>query len=258
LYAFSVRNIAKYSAAVIQRKAHERHDWEILSELAGRLFVPPPLHTAASRCLRAFTPERLVNALLRIGPYGLSLGVLRRSPHGLDLGALQPGCLTAQLESADQYVDIAPASFVSQARALLAAEADRDPGSDLVLIGRRQGLSNNSWMHNIHRSMRGPERFTLQVHPDDARARGLCTGARARLESSCGAITVPIEVTTAMMQGVVSLPHGWGHHRAGMRLSVAAQHAGASINDVTSEGLCDTLSGNAAFNGVAVKVQPVR
>jgi anaerobic selenocysteine-containing dehydrogenase len=258
LYAFSVRNIAKYSAAVIQRKAHERHDWEILSELAGRLFVPPPLHTAASRCLRAFTPERLVNALLRIGPYGLSLGVLRRSPHGLDLGALQPGCLTAQLESADQYVDIAPASFVSQARALLAAEADRDPGSDLVLIGRRQGLSNNSWMHNIQRSMRGPERFTLQVHPDDARARGLCTGARARLESSCGAITVPIEVTTAMMQGVVSLPHGWGHHRAGMRLSVAAQHAGASINDVTSEGLCDTLSGNAAFNGVAVKVQPVR
>jgi anaerobic selenocysteine-containing dehydrogenase len=258
LYVFSVRNVAKYSAAVIPRTAHERHDWEILSELAGRLFVPPPFRAAASRCLRALTPERLVNALLRIGPYGLSLNALRRSPHGLDLGPLQPGRLAAQLESADRYIDIAPASFVSEARTQLAAEADRDPGSDLVLIGRRQVLSNNSWMHNLGRSMRGPGRFTLQLHPDDASPRGLRSGDRARLESSSGAITVPIEVTTAMMRGVVSLPHGWGHHRDGMRLSVVAQHAGASINDVTSENLCDALSGNAAFNGVAVRVQPVR
>jgi anaerobic selenocysteine-containing dehydrogenase len=258
LYAFSVRNVAKYSAAVIQRKAHERHDWEILSELAGRLFAPPLLRKAASRCLRALTPERLVNALLRIGPYGLSLKALRRSPHGLDLGPLQPGCLATQLETGDRYIDIAPASFVWEARTQLPANADRGPGSDLVLIGRRQVLSNNSWMHNLQRSMRGPDRFTLQVHPDDAGSRGLCSGDRARLESSSGAITVPIDVTTAIMRGVVSLPHGWGHHRDGTRLSVVPQHAGASINDVTSERLCDTLSGNAAFNGVAVRVQPVR
>jgi anaerobic selenocysteine-containing dehydrogenase len=188
----------------------------------------------------------------------LSLKALRRSPHGLDLGPLQPGRLATQLETGDRYIDIAPASFVSEARTQLPAEADRDPESDLVLIGRRQVLSNNSWMHNLQRSMRGPERFTLQVHPDDARPRGLCSGDRARLESPSGAITVPIEVTTAMMRGVVSLPHGWGHHRDGMGLSVVAQHAGASMNDVTSENLCDTLSGNAAFNGVAVRVQPVR
>ena len=107
-------------------------------------------------------------------------------------------------------------------------------------------------MHNIDRSMRGPERFTLQVHPDDAGRLGLSAGDRARVESDAGAITVAIEVTTAMMPGVASLPHGWGHHRDGMRLSVAARHAGASMNDVTSERHLDKLSGNAAFNGVAV------
>jgi anaerobic selenocysteine-containing dehydrogenase len=257
LYAFSVRNVAKYSAAVIQRTPRERHDWEILSELAGRLFAPPPLRSATARCLRALTPERLVNTLLRIGPYHLSLEALRRSPHGLDLGPLQPGRLASQLESASRYIDIAPASFVSEARTQLAAEADRDPADDLVLIGRRQVLSNNSWMHNIQRSMRAPERFTLQVHPDDASRCGLFSGGRARLESSSGAITVPIEITTAMMRGVVSLPHGWGHHRDGMHLSVAALHPGASMNDVTSDTYCDTMSGNAAFNGISVRLQPV-
>jgi anaerobic selenocysteine-containing dehydrogenase len=257
LYAFAVRNVAKYSAAVVQRRASERHDWEILSELAGRLFAPPFLHRATAQCLRALTPERLVDVLLRIGPYGLSLKALRRSPHGLDLGPLQPGRLAAQLESADHDIDIAPASFVSEARTQLAAVADREPGNDLVLIGRRQVLSNNSWMHNIQRSMRGSARCTLQVHPDDASRLRLSSGDRVRVESSAGAITVPIDVTTAMMRGVVSLPHGWGHNRDGMHLSVAAQHAGASMNDITSERLYDTLSGNAAFNGVAVRVQRV-
>lgn len=257
LYAFSVRNVAKYSAAVLPRKAHERHDWEILSELAGRLFAPPLLRRAIAQSLRAVTPERLINALLRFGPYHLNLEMLKRSPHGLDLGPLQPGRLAAQLESTRRYIDIAPAAFVLEARSQLATVADRDPGSDLVLIGRRQVLSNNSWMHNLQRSMRGPERFTLQVHPDDASRLGLSPGSLSCLESNVGAITVPIEVTTAMMRGVVSLPHGWGHDRDGMRLSVAARHAGASMNDITSEGRCDTLSGNAAFNGVAVRVRPV-
>ncbi len=256
LYAFSVRNVAKYSAAVLQRTAHQRHDWEILSELAGRLFAPPLLRSITTRSLRALTPERLIDALLRFGPHRLSLEILKRSPHGLDLGPLQPGRLAAQMESTGRDIDIAPAAFVSEARSQLAAAADRDPSSDLVLIGRRQVLSNNSWMHNIQRSMRGPDRFTLQMHPDDASRLGLSSGGLSRLESEVGAVTVPIEATTAMMPGVVSLPHGWGHDREGVRLAVAARHAGASMNDVTSEGVRDTLSGNAAFNGIAVRVVP--
>jgi anaerobic selenocysteine-containing dehydrogenase len=254
LYAFSVRNAARYSAPVVPRKASERHDWEILSELAGRLFAPPLFRALAARGLRASSPERMVDALLRIGPYRLSLKALRRAPHGLDLGALEPGRLVAYLASADRHIDAAPAAFVAEARQELPAESDRNSGGDLVLIGRRQTLGNNSWMHNVERSMRGRHRCTLHVHPDDANRLGLATGTLARLESGSGGITVPVEVDAAMMPGVVSLPHGWGHDRDGCRLLVAQQHPGASINDVTSEHHLDTLSGNAAFNGLAVRV----
>lgn len=254
IYAFTVRNVAKYSPPVVPRQAWERHDWEILSDLGGRLFAPPFVRRMAARCVRALTPERLIDSLLRIGPYRLSLRSLERTPHGLDLGPLNPGKLASHLASVDRYVDVAPAAFVSEARRTLATHADRDSFDDLVLIGRRQVLSNNSWMHNLHRSMRGSERFALHVHPDDADRRGLATGTLARLESSAGAITVPVHVTTAMMPGVVSLPHGWGHDRDGIRLTVAERHAGASMNDVTSEDQVDTLSGNAAFNGLVVRL----
>ena len=124
-----------------------------------------------------------------------------------------------------------------------------------MLIGRRQLRSNNSWMHNSRRLVKGPQRCTLLVHPDDASARQLADGDRARLGSEAGTIDVPVEVTDAMLPGVVSLPHGWGHDRDGTRLGVAREHAGASVNDVTSDRYLDTLSGNAAFNGLAVTLQ---
>jgi anaerobic selenocysteine-containing dehydrogenase len=252
LYAFSVRNVAKYSTPAVPRSASERHDWEILSELGGRLFAPPLFRAVAARSLRAVTPERMLDALLRIGPHRLSLKALEREPHGIDLGPLEPGLIASRR---NRYIDVAPAAFVAEALKELPAAADRDPSGDLVLIGRRQMLSNNSWMHNVRRAMRGPGRFTLLVHPEDATRRGLATGNCARLSSSAGVVTVPIEVSTAMMPGVVSLPHGWGHNRAGIRLSVATEHAGASINDVTSETHLDTLSGNAAFNGIPVQLE---
>ena len=110
-------------------------------------------------------------------------------------------------------------------------------------------------MHNSRRLVKGPQRCTLLVHPDDARSRHLADGDRARLESEAGTIDVPVEVTDAMLPGVVSLPHGWGHDREGTRLGVAREHAGASVNDVTSDLHLDTLSGNAAFNGLAVTLR---
>jgi anaerobic selenocysteine-containing dehydrogenase len=134
-------------------------------------------------------------------------------------------------------------------------EADRDPAVGLVLIGRRQLRSNNSWMHNSPRLVKGPPRCTLLVHPDDARARQLADGDQARLGSAAGSIDVPVEVSDTMLPGVVSLPHGWGHGREGARLGVAGEHAGASANDVTDDFYLDTLSGTAAFNGVAVTLQ---
>lgn len=254
LYAFAVRNVAKYSEAVIPRQPSERHDWEIISELAIRLFLPWPIRPAARFMSRRLRPERLVDLLLRLGPHRLTLEKLRRSPHGLDLGPLEPGRFSHRIATRDRMADAAPDDFVRDARARLPDEADRASDGELLLIGRRQLRDNNSWMHNAPRLVSGPDRCTLLVHPDDASTRGLGEGDLACLKSDAGAIVVPVEITDAVRPGVLSLPHGWGHHRDGARLHVAREHAGESVNDVTSDEHLDTLSGNAAFNGLAVSL----
>jgi anaerobic selenocysteine-containing dehydrogenase len=192
--------------------------------------------------------------MLRIGPHRLSLAQLRRTPHGRDLGPLEPGRIAQIIAGAGRTIDLAPVDFVREARERLIACDDSDTNGQLQLIGRRQLRSNNSWMHNSHRLVKGKPRCTLLIHPDDAMTRGLANGDAAHVESKAGALTVPVEVTDAVLPGVVSLPHGWGHDREGTRLTVARQSPGASVNDVTSEFEVDTLSGTAAFNGVAVHV----
>jgi anaerobic selenocysteine-containing dehydrogenase len=257
LYAFAVRNVAKYSEAVVPSSAAERLDWEIVAELAGRVFAPRALRGIARFAGRRVPPERIVDLLLRLGPHRLTLAKLRRSPHGLDLGPLEPGRFGPRIATPDRQADAAPGDFRREARAQLFLEADRETGGDLVLIGRRQLRGNNSWMHNALRLVKGPAGCTLLVHPADAATRGLASGDSARLESEAGAVVVPVEVTDAIRPGVVSLPHGWGHDREGARLGVAREHAGASVNDVTSDTHLDTLSGNAGFNGLAVTLQRV-
>jgi anaerobic selenocysteine-containing dehydrogenase len=255
LYAFSVRNVAKYSEPVIPRKESERLDWEILTELAGRIFVPRPFRRLALLGARRLRPERLVDALLRVGPHRLTLTKLRRFPHGVDLGALEPGRFRDRIATPDRMADVAPGDLLCEARAQLFPEADSETGGELSLIGRRQLRDNNSWMHNSLRLVKGPPRCTLLVNPVDAASRQLVNGGFARLGSDAGAVVVPVEVTATIRPGVVSLPHGWGHDRSGTSLSVAREHAGVSVNDVTSDRHLDTLSGTAAFNGLAVTLQ---
>jgi anaerobic selenocysteine-containing dehydrogenase len=255
LYAFAVRNVAKYSEPVIERPPGERHDWEIVGELSARMFAPRPLRPLAARAARTLRPERLVDAELRVGPHRLTLAKLREQPHGMDLGPLEAGRLVSHIATADRKADLAPDDFLREARDHLFVEAERESGEGLVLIGRRQLRSNNSWMHNAHRLVKGPDRCTLLIHPRDAARRNLADGDLARLASNAGAVVVPVEVSDAMLPGVVSLPHGWGHDRDGIRLAVAREHPGASVNDVTSDRHLDTLSGNAAFNGMTVTVQ---
>ena len=233
----------------------ERHDWEILVELGGRTLVPRPLRRVVTRAARALRPERVLDLLLRLGPHDLTLARLRAAPHGVDLGPLQPGRIAGRIATSEGRIDVAPEEFVREARNRLVAEADGEPAGGLLLIGRRELHSNNSWMHNSPRLVKGPPRCTLLVHPDDAALRLIATGDLVELGSEAGAVTVPVEVTDAMRPGVVSLPHGWGHDRDGIRLRVARAHAGASANDVTSHRHLDTLSGNAAFNGLPVTVR---
>ena len=255
LNAFAVRNVAKYVGPAVAGSAGQRHDWEILVEVGGRALAPRPLRRMVTRVARALNPERILDLLLRLGPHNLTLARLRAMPHGVDLGPLQPGRVAGRIATSDGRIDIAPEEFVREARYRLFAEADGDAAAGLTLIGRRQSRSNNSWLHNSRRLVKGPARCTLLVHPQDAAPRRLATGDLAEIESEAGAVTVPVEITDAMRPGVVSLPHGWGHDRDGIRLRVARAHAGASANDVTSELRLDTLSGNAAFNGLPVTVR---
>jgi anaerobic selenocysteine-containing dehydrogenase len=198
------------------------------------------------------SPRERLDTGLRTGPYNTSLDELREHPHGIDYGPMQP-CLPDRLLTADARVNLAPPAFVAD---LARLESDlAAPVPELVLIGRRQLRSNNSWMHNAPRLMRGPDRCTLMINPRDAHARGISAGDSAEIRSAVGTITVPAELTDALMPGVVSLPHGFGHARAGVGQTLAAQKPGASLTDLTDPNRLDDLTGNAALSGVPVEVR---
>lgn len=273
----SCRNYARFSGAALPRDPERPAEWEILLRLAaivegrgpdidvaayddeqvaadvGRLAGDrAPAILAAMADLRG--PERLIDLALRQGPYGLTLEAVRQAPGGIDLGPLQPR-LPEVLRTPSGKVELAPPMLLAD---LDRAAADLGrPTPDLVIIGRRQVRSNNSWMHNLPVLAKGPFRCTAMVHPDDARRLGLQAGARARIVRANRAIEVQVEVTEEMMPGVVSLPHGWGHDLPGTRQGLAAQRPGANLNALFDEDLRDPLSGTAVLGGVAVTMQPV-
>ena len=202
--------------------------------------------------------------MLRAGPYGdrfdpaasgLSLAKLRAAEHGLDLGPLEPR-LPGMLATESGAIELAPDLLVADVARLERRLAERGREAGFVLIGRRHLRSNNSWMHNLPALAKGKERCTLLVHPEDARALGLVAGGRARVRSRVGALEAPVELSDAMMRGVVSLPHGHGHDAAGARLSVAGRRPGVNSNLLSDETLIDALSGNAVLNGIPVEISP--
>ncbi|MGW2227721.1 molybdopterin-dependent oxidoreductase [Streptomyces formicae] len=205
-------------------------------------------------------PERRLDMMLRLGPYGdgfgarpegLTLERLLAHPHGIDLGPLAPR-LPEVLRTRSGRVELLPEPLAAELPRL--ARAMTEEPAALVLVGRRHLRSNNSWMHNVRTLVGGSNRCTLHVHPDDAARAGLSDGGLARVAAAGGEIDVPVEVTDAVRPGVVSLPHGWGHDRPGTRLAVAAEEPGANVNQLLDGTLLDPLSGNAVLNGFAVQV----
>jgi anaerobic selenocysteine-containing dehydrogenase len=257
----SVRNTAKWSGAVFPRGPEQRHDWEICVELMSRMETSErPWGRAAGKAMRTalhrFGVKGLLDTGLRFGPYkGLNLARVQAQPHGVDLGALQPR-LPDLLYTRDKRIDLAPRIYLEDLPRLTRRMSSATSG--LVLIGRRQLRSNNSWMHNARRLMKdGAARCTLLVNPSDATRFALTNGSRALARSRVGQVEVVIEVSDEIMPGVVSLPHGWGHTRPGTTQRLAAEHPGASINDLTDELHIDQLSGTCAFSGVPVTITPL-
>jgi len=228
-------------------------------------FLSGRLHRGVTRWLQARLGRRagLLPLLQAQAPFsgrsrGLDLATLKAHPHGLDLGPLQPA-LPQKLCTPGQRIRLAPPVFLAdlpRAQARLQAPADPE---QLLLIGRRHLRSNNSWMHNSQRLVKGKNRCTLFLHPTDAARLQLDDGAAVRVESAVGAIELPVEITAAIMPGVVSVPHGYGHHREGIRLGVAqGQAAGVSVNDITDAAQVDRLTGVAVLNGLPVRLQAVQ
>jgi anaerobic selenocysteine-containing dehydrogenase len=271
---FAVRNTARWSPAVFEPDAGGKDDADILLSLAGRLFRgrggsgrATALALRAGAALGGRRCARLaLDLALRAGPYGsglrfwqngLRLKTLRRQRHGIDLGALRP-CLPDRLpvraDGTASRIDLAPEELVADLARL--RESLKNPVAEMTMIGRRERRTVNSWSHNLPSLVRGRQRCVLHLHPDDARLRHVADGDRVRVTSRVGAVELPVELTDDVMPGVVCLPHGYGHHRDGMGLRVAEQHAGVSANDLTDPAEIDPLSGNAVLNGVPVDVEP--
>jgi anaerobic selenocysteine-containing dehydrogenase len=250
---FAVRNVTRFNEAVLGKPAGALHDWEIFVGLAKAFAA----RTGAD-LKPTMAPEQMIDLGLRAGPHGdgsesgLSLAKLRDYPHGLDLGPLQPN-LAGRLKTASQHVQAAPELFLGDLARFASARSPQ--GDQLILIGRRHVRSNNSWMHNYHRLVKGKPRHQLLMNPADLCRLGLADGQRVRVRSRVGMIEVEVAASDEMMPGVVSLPHGWGHARPGVQMGIASSQPGASANDLTDERQLDVLSGNAALNGVPVQVE---
>jgi anaerobic selenocysteine-containing dehydrogenase len=284
-FQLAVRNVANYSPPVLE--SSQPPEWKTLLRLAGVIAGQGPhadiealddlviatlvgreVATEASRVAGREPadliaeleprrgPERVLDFMLRVGPYGLTLDELENSPHGVDLGPHRPR-LPELLRTPSGMVELAPPAIVADVERLRAGGVRGGKGGT-VLIGRRQLRSNNSWMHNLPALVKGKARCTLHIHPEDATRLGLGDGDDARVSSSVGSIEVAVELTDGIMPGVVSIPHGWGHNAPGVRLDVARRHAGVNSNVLADESQVDPLSGNAVLNGIPVELAPVR
>jgi len=278
---FAVRNFAKYSEAVVDIDKDQLTDWQIYLSLAERLDALNGKSTAHYAALWEKQPKGVVDDLLKAGLYGrnankykdahthsnetstaipaegLSIETLKAHPHGIDLGPLQPS-LPHALFHEDKKVHLDFDYFMADLNRVNTHFFEKENQSQsMVLIGRRHIKTNNSWLHNSPRMVKGNNRCTLQLHPDDGAKYGIGDGDEVSVKSRVGQLTIEAEITDAMMPGVVSIPHGWGHNKKGIKLSVASQHPGVNTNILTDDLQVDELSGNAVLNGVPVILEKV-
>lgn len=244
LLPMAARTIAVYSPPTLPQSEGSLHDWEILRGLASAISGEP---------VQAPNPREALDGLLRSGPYGLTLEQVESHPSGIDLGPPPVGHLPQTLRKPAQALDVAVDEFMVALAALEVPEIN-PLDTSLRLIGRRHLRTNNSWLANSRRLIKGPDRCTVMMHPTDAEQRGIADGTAVKVRSSAGEISLSAEVTDEMMPGTVSIPHGWGHGRPGVAMANALAKPGVSVNDLTLNEI-DPLSGNAALSGITVEVE---
>lgn len=255
----AVRNYTRFNEPVFEPEQGAMHDWEIFNALAARI---SELKGVDFRPLPA--PELMIAHGIQADHYGpeqnpeiaLTLEKIKASPHGIDLGPLKPG-LTERLCTEDGKIHCAPDFIIQDLDRLKLAKHEVN-ADQLLLIGRRHVRSNNSWMHNYHRLVKGKPRWQLMMHPNDLAKLGIEDESQVTIESRVGQVNTTVVATDEVMPGVVSLPHGWGHKRPGVKMDIATQQEGVSCNEITDDKFIDKLCGNAALNGVPVSVRKAR
>lgn len=283
--AVNVRNFAKWSPPLFEAPADSRHDWQILLELGNRLMVGSHiargLRQQVQKVIEKLGLDAGLDLMVRLGPYGthrklaarkssirervlsvflperdgLSLKKLKKNPHGLDMGPLERA-FPQWIFTPNRKIVVAPELYLNDVARARDKLAQTDAGG-MLLIGRRHVRSNNSWMHNSHRLVKGKPRCTAMLHPQDAERLGIAEGQNVRVSTRVGSIELPAEITDSLMPGVISVPHGWGHDREGVRLEIARKVAGVSLNDITDERHIDALTAMPVLNGVPVTVVAV-
>ena len=283
---FSHRNHARYSAPVLASAPGMPQEWEsmlrigaiakglgakadiaAIDDAALEEELKKSMGDAAGDVMAALQPlrgaERLLELGLRSGPYGdqfgrnpagLTLSRLKAAPSGIDLGPMGRRIPEA-LRTPSGKIELAPQMLLDDL-ARVAADMHA-PVPELVIIGRRQLRSNNSWMHNLPVLAKGAYRCTALVHPLDAARLGLADGGAAHVSNGARRIEVQVELSQDMMPGVVSLPHGWGHSLPGTRMNVASERPGVNLNALLDENLRDPLSGNAVLSGIPIQMAPL-
>lgn len=251
----AVRNYTCYSPPLFEKAEGTLEDWEIMHGLHAAI-----KERAGEDAPAKVAPRLILEDIIRASPHDLTLEEVEASTNGIDLGPLQPR-LPERLKTDEKQIHCAPDICLDDLAAFKQALDDnqaRPQEGTFSLIGRRHIRSNNSWLHNSHRLIKGPNRCTMMIHPDDAKALGLGDGAMAKVANHVGQVELPAEVTEDIMPGVISIPHGFGHGRKGVKLSVAKTAPGVSMNDLTDPKVVDELSGNAVLNGVSVKIAAAR
>ena len=295
LLTFAVRNVANYSKPVLTRSADEPDEWEILAKMSAivsGLGVETLPSTIDDRTILKLVegstkdsssnifgrdcqeliselsisgrrgPDRILDFLLRTGPFGdgfgavkdgLTLDKLIAAPHGIDFGALEPR-LPNVLRTQSGKIELAVRQLIDDLKRLEVFCTERFDTNQLTLVGRRDLRSHNSWLHNVEVLVKGKDRCTLHIHPNDATRLGITQGSAVRIASRVGSVDAPVEITELIREGVVSLPHGWGHSMPGTKTKVASSRAGVNSNILTDEQRLDPLSGTSVLNGIPVSV----
>ena len=245
----AIRNYAAYSPALFEKAEGTKADWEIMADIEGAIRVAKGENEPPAK----IKPRVVLDQIMQSSPHKISLAEIEAHPNGYDMGPLKPR-LPERLKTDDGLIHCAP-EMPMKDLAVFRADFTVPAKDSFSLIGRRHVRSNNSWLHNSHRLLKGPNRCTLMINPDDAAGLGLADGDMAEVFNHVGKVELPVEITEDIMPSVVSIPHGYGHGRKGVKLSVAGANPGVSMNDLTDPAIVDDLSGNAVLNAVPVQIK---